>query len=114
MSNFLKPRAHNQLAWPQSSSHQALAASRRVAADALVAKQKGLEALRLAIEEASPLKSDILLAAAHFFIALELIESGKHGWRAHLEGSGNVLRHLQPGGYSNKMLRDFIIADCYM
>ncbi|KAM6510126.1 hypothetical protein FALCPG4_017753 [Fusarium falciforme] len=114
MSNFLRPRAHNQLNWSQSSTHQALAASRRAAADALVAKQRGLEALRLAIEEASPLKSDILLAAAHFFIALELIESGKHGWRAHLEGSGNVLRHLQPGGYSNKMLRDFIIADCYI
>ncbi|RSL60271.1 hypothetical protein CEP53_005495 [Fusarium sp. AF-6] len=114
MSNFLKPRVYTQFCQPQSASHHALAASRRAAADALTAKQRGLEALRLAIEESDPLKSGILLAAAHFFIALELIESGKHGWRAHLEGSGNVLKHLQPGGYSNKMLRDFIIADCYI
>ncbi|KAG9257758.1 acriflavine sensitivity control protein acr-2 [Emericellopsis atlantica] len=89
-------------------------ASRLALRDALVAKHKALRLMYRAVENVETVGADVVLAASLFFINLELIESGKHGWKAHLEGAGRIMSLLGPteGGPTNE-LRDYMSSDCF-
>lgn len=89
-------------------------ASRKALRDALVAKQKALRLMHVAVQDIDSLGGDIALAAALFFVNVELIESGKHGWRAHLEGAGRIMSLLQPSTAADEALRDYMLSDCFM
>ncbi|KAF5001496.1 hypothetical protein FDECE_10934 [Fusarium decemcellulare] len=114
MSNVLDPPSNIVPSHVPGTRQHTSEASRRALEDALGAKQQALQLLRLEIQNGSPVVSDTLLIAVQFFIAVELIESGKHGWKAHLEGTGRILGQLPPIDGDYKVLRDFIISDCYI
>jgi hypothetical protein len=87
----------------------------RVAAnDSLVAKQKALQLMNYAVQNIETVGVDVVLAAALFFVNVELIESGKHGWRAHLEGAGLIMSLLPPNTAASESLRDYMLSDCFM
>ncbi|KAG5969940.1 hypothetical protein E4U55_001913 [Claviceps digitariae] len=89
-------------------------ASQRAQKDALVAKTKALTLMRGAVENIDTTGGDVVLAAALFFINVELIESGKHGWRPHLEGAGHIMSLLQPNMVADTALRDYMLSDCFI
>lgn len=89
-------------------------ASRRALNDALLAKATALGLMRGAVENMKTTGADVILAAALFFINVELIESGKHGWKAHLEGAGRIMSLLQPTVGAETTLRDYMLSDCFM
>ena len=78
-------------------------ASRKALQDALVAKNKALRLMHAAVQDIDVIGGDVALAAALFFVNVELIESGKHGWRAHLEGAGRIMSLLEPSASSGKL-----------
>ncbi|OAA60642.1 hypothetical protein ISF_05681 [Cordyceps fumosorosea ARSEF 2679] len=82
-------------------------ASQRALQDALVAKHKALLLMHDAVQDIDATGGDVALAAALFFVNVELIESGKHGWRAHLEGAGRIMSLLEPSSY-------FILGSAFM
>ncbi|CRK31837.1 hypothetical protein BN1723_014567 [Verticillium longisporum] len=94
--------------------HRSEEASRRALMDSLVAKQKALGLLDEALQNMDNMGSDVILAAVLFFINVELIESGKHGWKAHLEGAGRIMAFLPPAESSTEFLRDYILSDCFI
>ncbi|RXG44578.1 hypothetical protein VDGE_05342 [Verticillium dahliae] len=94
--------------------HRSEEASRRALMDSLVAKQKALRLLNEALQNMDNMGSDVILAAVLFFINVELIESGKHGWKAHLEGAGRIMAFLPPAEPSTEFLRDYILSDCFI
>ncbi|KAJ3496777.1 hypothetical protein NLG97_g2408 [Lecanicillium saksenae] len=89
-------------------------ASRKALQDALVAKHKALRLMHTAVQDLDATGGDVALAAALFFVNVELIESGKHGWRAHLEGAGRIMSLLQPSSASDNALRDYMLSDCFI
>ncbi|PNY26012.1 Uncharacterized protein TCAP_04052 [Tolypocladium capitatum] len=89
-------------------------ASRRALGDALMAKHKALALMRGALQDIDSTGGDVILAACLFFINVELIESGKHGWKAHLEGAGRIMSLLQPAAAGNEALRDYMLSDCFI
>ncbi|XWW93736.1 hypothetical protein V2A60_001672 [Cordyceps javanica] len=89
-------------------------ASRKALQDALVAKHKALLLMHDALQDLDATGGDVALAAALFFINVELIESGKHGWRAHLEGAGRIMSLLGPSAPSDNVLRDYMLSDCFI
>ena len=91
-----------------------MAAAKEALRDALVAKQKALQLMHFAVQNVETVGGDVVLAAALFFINVELIESGKHGWRHHLEGAARITSFLQPGSASDEALRDYMLSDCFM
>ncbi|KAM0275919.1 hypothetical protein ACHAQH_007261 [Verticillium albo-atrum] len=94
--------------------HRSEEASHRALMDSLVAKQKALRLLNEALQNMDNIGSDVILAAVLFFINVELIESGKHGWKAHLEGAGRIMAFLPPADPSTEFLRDYILSDCFI
>lgn len=82
--------------------------------DSMVAKQKALQLMNHAVQNIESIGADVVLAAALFFVNLELIESGKHGWRAHLEGAGRIMSMLPPGRAADEALRNYVLSDCFM
>jgi hypothetical protein len=76
--------------------------------------------LQEVLDSLDPGGSEVALAAMHFFIKFDLIDLEKSdgkGWRTHLEGASSILALLtQEGGGSepNRMLRDCVVADCFM
>ena len=94
--------------------------SRQALIDALAAKQKAMGYLREVLGALDPAGSEVALAAMHFFIKFELIDlnkSDRNSWKAHLEGASSIMALLTPGtlgSASSKMLRDTVIADCFM
>lgn len=110
MSNLVRPsprlnKADGQLIYPSSGE-----ASKRALTDALVAKHKALQLMHIAVQNVDSVGVDVVLAAALFFINVELIESGKHGWKAHMEGARKLMS-LQPLETSNADLRDYLLSD---
>ncbi|KHO01380.1 acriflavine sensitivity control protein acr-2 [Metarhizium album ARSEF 1941] len=89
-------------------------ASRCALQDALVAKSTALTLMRGAVEDINTTGPDVVLAAALFFINVELIESGKHGWKAHLEAAGRIMCLLQPDVVADTALRDYLLSDCFI
>lgn len=87
--------------------------SRRALQDALIAKHKALRLMRTAVQRIDSVGIDAILAAALFFVNVELIESGKHGWKAHLEAAGWIMSHLPPDLEApTRDLRDYLLSDC--
>lgn len=76
--------------------------------------------LREVLDTLDPAGSEVALAAMHFFIKFDLIDLEKsdgNGWRTHLEGASNILSLLgpnSPSDASSRLLRDCVIADCFM
>ncbi len=76
--------------------------------------------LRGVLDVLDPAGSEVALAAMHFFIKFDLIDLEKHNgksWQAHLAGASNILALLTANKLddgSNRMLRDCVIADCFM
>jgi hypothetical protein len=89
--------------------------------DALTAKQKAMGHLREVLDTLDPAGSEVALAAMHFFVKFDLIDLGQKdggkGWQAHLEGASSILALLAPDSSqqaSSRMLRDCVLADCFM
>jgi hypothetical protein len=83
---------------------------------ALVAKQEALRLLYLALTDPIETSGIMTLASVLLFINLELIDSGKNGWRPHVEGARRLteslecLRNVQTN--STNSLRDCMISNC--
>ncbi|PKK49923.1 hypothetical protein CI102_8713 [Trichoderma harzianum] len=90
------------------------AASTRALNDALVSKHTALKLMSTAIQNLDTINADVVLAASLFFINVELIESGKHGWRAHLEGAAKIMSFLQLTKAWDSSLRDYLLSDCFI
>jgi hypothetical protein len=114
MSNLLRPSLPT-LVEPdlQVMSPTSSADSRRALQDALVAKHKALRLMHAAVQDIDSVGVDVVLAASLFFINVELIESGKHGWRAHLEAAGKLMNLLEPTEGAARDLRDYMLSDCF-
>lgn len=113
MSNLVKspysaPNQNRMITFNQEE------ASKTALRDALTAKQKALRLMHSALQDIDLTGGDVALAAALFFVNVELIESGKHGWRPHLEGAGKIMTLLQPSSSSDSALRDYLLSDCFM
>ncbi|KAH8122028.1 hypothetical protein ACSS6W_010289 [Trichoderma asperelloides] len=90
------------------------AASKKALNDALVAKHTALRLMSAAIQNLDTMNGDVVLAASLFFINVELIESGKHGWRAHLEGAAKIMSFIQLTQAWDSSLRDYLLSDCFI
>lgn len=95
--------------------------SRQAVIDALTAKQKAIGHMREVLDTLDPAGSEVALAAMHFFVKFDLIDLEKgdsKSWQTHLKGAGNILALLAPGqatnASTNQMLRDCVVADCFM
>lgn len=62
--------------------------------DALVAKDRAIRLLRAAVDGVSPENQAMLLAAAVFFINLDLIDCGKGNWQTHIEAASSLMSTL--------------------
>ncbi|KAF4452170.1 hypothetical protein F53441_4908 [Fusarium austroafricanum] len=114
MSNILRPSTDTWLGSSQSGTDNDWSPSRRAMVDALAAKQKALCLLRLAFQDLDTLGSDMALTAAMLLVTADMIDSGKHGSKAHIDGIGWLLSYAQPATSVGEMLKDFVISDCYI
>ncbi|KAM0212729.1 hypothetical protein ACHAQI_004686 [Fusarium lateritium] len=87
---------------------------RNLLMDALEAKHQVLRMLPSALQSIESIGSDIVLAAILFLINVELIESGKHNWKAHFDGAGKIMKLLGPVSDVDESLRDYIVSDCFI
>lgn len=111
MSNLMRRSASTALL---SSPVGDETASRRALAHSLVAKHKALHLMHMALQNIDTVGEDIVFAAAVWLVNLELIESGKKSWKAHLEGAANIMTLLPPAQGSSEALRDYLLSDCFM
>ncbi|KAF7552792.1 hypothetical protein G7Z17_g4068 [Cylindrodendrum hubeiense] len=81
--------------------------------DALVAKQQVLQMMPSALRSINSIDGDVLLASVLFLINVELIESGKQNWKAHLDGAGRIMS-LLPVSTMDASLRNYIMSDCFV
>ena len=94
--------------------------SRQALIDALTAKQKAMGHLREVLDTLDPAGSEVALAASHFFAIFDLIDLEKNpqgGWQTHLEGASSILPLLTSDNMrhsENRLLRDCLVADCFM
>lgn len=82
--------------------------------DALVAKQKALQLMPAALQSIQTIGGEVILASVLFLINIELIESGKHGWKPHLEGAGRIMNMITSLATHDETLRDYLMSDCFM
>ncbi|KAF4981456.1 hypothetical protein FZEAL_2744 [Fusarium zealandicum] len=87
---------------------------RHLLMDALEAKHQVLRMLPSAVQRIDSTGGDIVLAAVLFLINVELIESGKHNWKAHFDGAGRIMKLLGPVSDVDESLRDYIMSDCFI
>lgn len=80
--------------------------------DALIAKQGALRMMPAALRSIDAASGDVILAACLFLVNVELMESGRQGWRPHLEGAGRVMSLIRPITEAGETLRDYIMSDC--
>ncbi|KAE8308067.1 fungal-specific transcription factor domain-containing protein [Aspergillus transmontanensis] len=84
--------------------------------DALSAKQKAIRLLKAALDNLSSTDINLIVTVILLFINLELIDSGKNAWRAHVEGAMKLISSLKP--FQNDqispiaLIRDRITSDC--
>ena len=96
----------------EASPPSEVAAARQMTRDSLVAKHHALKLMSAALQDLDAFGGDVVFFAALFFVNVELIESGKDGWRAHLDGACRIMALLQAYPTSNQMLRDYMLSDC--
>ncbi|KFA61618.1 hypothetical protein S40285_08789 [Stachybotrys chlorohalonatus IBT 40285] len=115
LSNLISPSLPPSQTSGQIVCPLNLEPSRAAVRDSMVAKHKALNLMSVALQDINSMPGEVLLAAALFFVNLELIESGKHGWRAHLEGAGRIMSLLQLTKVSSNDLLDYLLSDffCY-
>jgi hypothetical protein len=114
MSNVLRPGANKWSRQPQTIRKYDWDPSRRALTDALVAKQKALCLLRMALSDEDVVGNDIVLTAVIMLVTADMIDSGKHDSQAHVNAMGWLLSQAPPMTGVGEMLKDFIISDCYM
>ncbi|KAF5529830.1 acriflavine sensitivity control ACR-2 [Fusarium mexicanum] len=112
MSNVLRPDTDKSLVTQNHTNNWDL--SRRAMLDALVTKQKALYLLRMAFEDLETHGRDMVLTAAMLLVTADMIDAGKHGSKAHLDGIGWLLSYAHPATSVGEMLKDFVISDCYI
>lgn len=112
MSNVLRPNTDHCNAQDINAGYWG--PSRRAMVDALEAKQRALYLLRIAFQNLEAEDRDMVLTAAMLLVTADMIDSGKHGSKAHLDGIGWLLSHAQLATTVGEMLKDFVISDCYM
>ncbi|KAK1574726.1 fungal-specific transcription factor domain-containing protein [Colletotrichum navitas] len=88
--------------------------ARQALTDALVAKQKALRLLSSALQDIGGTGGDVVLSSVLFFVNVELMESGRDGWKPHLEGAGRIMSYLSPVGMADSALRDYVMSDCFI
>ncbi|KAF7560832.1 hypothetical protein G7046_g3322 [Stylonectria norvegica] len=82
--------------------------------DALAAKHKALQMMPEALQSIDAIGGDVVLAAVLFLINVELIESGKYGWRAHLEGADKIMKVIKPLATRDEDLRNYLMSDLFV
>lgn len=85
--------------------------------DGLQAKHQVLRMLPSALQSLQNINSidgDVILAVVLLLINVELIESGKHNWKAHFDGAGRIMKYLRPTSCLDESLRDYIMSDCFV
>jgi hypothetical protein len=91
--------------------------------DALSARERAIKLLQVALDNINESNRPAVLVSVVFFVNFELIDSGKGGWKAHLEAAGTLIRSLhgnEPRKHRNQNatdyammgLGDMVIADC--
>ncbi|KAF5228201.1 hypothetical protein FAUST_11269 [Fusarium austroamericanum] len=100
--------------WLSSDSLDRGLGPRNLLMDALEAKHQVLRMLPSALQSIESTGGDIVLAAILFLINVELIESGKHNWKAHFDGAEKVMKLLGPVSDVDESLRDYIVSDYFM
>ncbi|KAF4450082.1 hypothetical protein F53441_6726 [Fusarium austroafricanum] len=100
--------------WLSSDSLDRGLGPRNLLMDALEAKHQVLRMLPSALQSIESIGGDIVLAAILFLINVELIESGKHNWKAHFDGAGKIMKLLGPVSDVDESLRDYIVSDCFI
>ncbi|KAE8137730.1 fungal-specific transcription factor domain-containing protein [Aspergillus pseudotamarii] len=84
--------------------------------DALSAKHKAIHLLTAALENLPSTDVDLIVTVILLFINLELIDSGKNAWRAHVEGAIALIISLKPFQKDQispiALIRDRITSDC--
>jgi hypothetical protein len=84
--------------------------------DALVAKDRAIKLLRVAVDEVTPANQPMVLAGTVFLVNLELIDSGRGGWQAHMAAASTLMSALHgPVHKLDQSLMacvDAIAADC--
>ncbi|KAG8428819.1 hypothetical protein J3459_002394 [Metarhizium acridum] len=106
--------------------------SRQALIHALTAKEKAIAHLRQVMGSLDLAGSEVALAAMHFFVKFDLIDFEQRvvvkkeeeeevekiqGWRTHLEAASIILELLPSDSSrhaSSRMLRDCVIADCFI
>ncbi|EXM24630.1 hypothetical protein FOTG_08134 [Fusarium oxysporum f. sp. vasinfectum 25433] len=114
MSNVLRPGANKWSSQPQTIRKYDWDPSRRALTDALVAKQKALCLLRMALSDEDVVGNEIVLTAVIMLVTADMIDSGKHDSQAHVNAMGWLLSQAPPMTGVGEMLKDFIISDCYI
>ncbi|KAF5024215.1 hypothetical protein F66182_3729 [Fusarium sp. NRRL 66182] len=100
--------------WLASDSLDRALGPRNLLMDALEAKHQVLRMLPSALQSIESTGGDIVLAAILFLINVELIESGKHNWKAHFDGASKIMKLLGPVSDVDESLRDYIVSDCFI
>ncbi|KAL1853240.1 hypothetical protein VTK73DRAFT_9050 [Phialemonium thermophilum] len=94
--------------------------------DAFSARASAIRLLRHALNHIDESNRQAILAAVVFFVNFDLIDSGRGGWKTHLDAAGTLVRTLCPGGVdaagpqrgansfdlAMAQLGDVVIADC--
>lgn len=90
--------------------------------DALSARAQAIKLLKLALDNIDESNRPAILAAVVFFVNFDLIDSGRGGWKVHLEAAGSLIRSLQgdprPANQAKSLnattmrLGDMVVADC--
>ncbi|KAK2012160.1 hypothetical protein LZ32DRAFT_315805 [Colletotrichum eremochloae] len=89
--------------------------ARQALTDALVAKHKALQLLSSVLQEdIRSIGGDVVLSSVLFFVNVELMESGRDGWKPHLEGAGRIMSYLSPVRTADVALRDYVMSDCFI
>ncbi|KAH8708314.1 Acriflavine sensitivity control protein acr-2 [Beauveria bassiana] len=78
---------------------------------ALAAKHKALGIMRDAVVNIDMMIAGAVLASVFFLVDLELMESGRASWKAHLKGAGEIQSLFQPTLANAGPSADYISAD---
>lgn len=68
----------------------------------------------MAIQNLQSCERIVLLTTILLLINIELIESGRHSWKPHLEAAIQLFLHTPPVGREEESLEKFVISDLIM
>lgn len=116
MSNLLKAPVYGRSDHASASVdwNDSTEASHRALMHSFQARQGSLRLLHTAIQNLQSCERMVLLATILLLINIELIESGSHSWKPHLEGAIQLFLHTPPVGRDEETLEKFVISDLMM